>query len=149
MNGSRKRHCAGSCPHSRHSGTARRYVRTKFFTDSGKAQFKTPVYQPPDENVNEEFPLGLTTGRVESQWHTRTRTGKVLQLVRKVPEPFVEIHPDDAIGNDVQDGEWIYLVGCRGRCYAKAHITETIRRGLLFTLFHWGIFSMQRPMRIT
>ena len=126
------------CPHPRHPGTARRYVRTKFFTGSGKAQFKTPVYQPPDEDLNEEFPLGLTTGRIESQWHTRTRTGKVPQLVRKDPEPFVEIHPDDAVENDVEDGEWVYLVGRRGRCYAKACVTEAIRRGLLFTPFHWG-----------
>ena len=126
------------CPHPRHPGTTRRYVRTKFFTESGKAQFKTPIYQPPDEDINEKFPLGLTTGRIESQWPTRTRTGKVPQLVRKDPEPFVEIHPDDAVENDVQDGEWVYLVGRRGRCYAKARVTESIRRGLLFTPFHWG-----------
>jgi anaerobic selenocysteine-containing dehydrogenase len=62
----------------------------------------------------------------------------VPQLVRKDPEPFVEIHPDDAVENDVQDGEWVYLVGRRGRCYARARITEAIRRGLLFTPFHWG-----------
>ena len=126
------------CPHPRHPGTARRYTRTKFFTESGKAQFKTPVYRPPDEELTEEFPLGLTTGRIESQWHTRTRTGKVPQLVRKDPEPFVEIHPDDAAENNIQDGEWVYLVGRRGRCYAKVRVTETIRRGLLFTPFHWG-----------
>ena len=126
------------CPHPRHPGTPRRYTRKKFFTESEKAQFHTPVYKPPDEDTDEEFPLGLTTGRVESQWHTRTRTGKVPQLVRKDPEPFVEIHPDDAVENDVQDGEWVYLVGRRGRCYAKARVTETIRRGLLFTPFHWG-----------
>ena len=126
------------CPHPRHPGTPRRYTRKKFFTESEKAQFHTPVYQPPDEDTDAEFPLGLTTGRIESQWHTRTRTGKVPQLVRKDPEPFVEIHPDDAVENDVQDGEWVYLVGRRGRCYAKARVTETIRRGLLFTPFHWG-----------
>ena len=50
----------------------------------------------------------------------------------------MEIHPDDAAENNVQDGEWVYLVGRRGRCYAKARVTETIRRGLLFTPFHWG-----------
>ena len=89
MDASSKTSLRWPCPHPRHPGTARRYTPArKFFTESGKAQFKTLVYQPPDEDVNEEFPLGLTTGRIESQWHTRTRTGKVPQLVRKDPEPF-------------------------------------------------------------
>ena len=126
------------CPNPRHPGTLRRYTRKKFLTPSGKAQFKTPVYKPPDETTDTDFPLGLTTGRVASQWHTRTRTGKVPQLTKKDPEPFVEIHPDDADENSVEDGAWIYLVGRRGRCYARARVTDTIRRGLLFTPFHWG-----------
>ncbi len=126
------------CPHTGHPGTHRRYTRRRFFTPSGKAQFKTPVYQPPDENIDEEYPLGLTTGRIASQWHTRTRTGKVPQLNKKEPEPFVEIHPDDAEEFCVEDGDWVYLVGRRGKCYAKARVTEVIRRGLLFTPFHWG-----------
>ena len=126
------------CPNPRHPGTLRRYTRRKFFTPSGKAQFKTPIHRPPDEATDEEFPFGLTTGRVASQWHTRTRTGKVPQLTKKDPEPYVEIHPVDAEENSVADGEWIYLVGRRGRCYARARVTDTIRRGLLFTPFHWG-----------
>ncbi|MYB65931.1 nitrate reductase [Candidatus Poribacteria bacterium] len=126
------------CPHPRHPGTLRRYTRRKFFTPSGKAQFKIPIYKPPDEAIDTEFPLGLTTGRVASQWHTRTRTGKVPQLTKKNPEPFVEIHPDDAEEYRVTDGDWIYLVGRRGRCFARARVTDTIRRGLLFTPFHWG-----------
>ena len=126
------------CPHPRHPGTLRRYTRRRFLTPSGKAQFQTPVYRPPEEEPDADFPLGLTTGRVASQWHTRTRTGKVPQLVKKEPEPFVEIHPDDANVYEVRDGEWIYLVSRRGRCYARARVTKTIRRGLLFTPFHWG-----------
>lgn len=126
------------CPHPRHPGTLRRYTRRRFLTPSGKAQFQTPVYRPPAEEPDADFPLGLTTGRVASQWHTRTRTGKVPQLVKKEPEPFVEIHPDDAATYEVQDGEWIYLVSRRGRCYARARVTATIRRGVLFTPFHWG-----------
>lgn len=126
------------CPHPRHPGTLRRYTRRRFLTPSGKAQFQTPVYRPPAEEPDADFPLGLTTGRVASQWHTRTRTGKVPQLVKKEPEPFVEIHPDDAATYEVQDGEWVYLVSRRGRCYARARVTATIRRGVLFTPFHWG-----------
>ena len=138
MNGSEKHHSAGPVRihgiRVRHADTSAR----SFSLNQGRHSSKHLSIKPPDEDVNEEFPLGLTTGRIESQWHTRTRTGKVPQLVRKEPEPFVEIHPDDAVENDIQDGEWVYLVGRRGRCYAKARVTEAIRRGLLFTPFHWG-----------
>ena len=138
MNGSRKRHSAG--PVHIHGIRVRRADTSarSFSLNQGKHSSKRRSINPPMKIVNEEFPLGLTTGRIESQWHTRTRTGKVPQLVRKDPEPFVEIHPDDAVENDIQDGEWVYLIGRRGRCYAKARVTEAIRRGLLFTPFHWG-----------
>ena len=63
---------------------------------------------------------------------------KVPQLNKKDPEPFVEIHPDDAEENGIEDGNWVFLIGRRGRCYACARVTESIRRGLLFTPFHWG-----------
>ncbi|RKU31398.1 nitrate reductase catalytic subunit [Candidatus Poribacteria bacterium] len=126
------------CPNTQHPGTPRRYTRRKFLTTSGKAQFMTPVYKPPDENINEEFPFGLTTGRVASQWHTRTRTGKVDQLNKMDPSPFVEIHPDDALEIGVNDKDWIYLISRRGKCYTEARVTDTIRRGLLFMPFHWG-----------
>jgi ferredoxin-nitrate reductase len=88
--------------------------------------------------VDGEFPLGLTTGRIASQWHTRTRTGRVKPLVAQEPEPFIEIHPDDAAQGGVEEGEWIYLAGRRGRTFGRARITKGIRKGLLFMPFHWG-----------
>ena len=41
-------------------------------------------------------PLRLNTGRIRDQWHTMTRTGISPRLGQHLPEPFVEIHPDDA-----------------------------------------------------
>lgn len=126
------------CPHPQHPGTERRYTDGKFHTSSGKARFHTAAHRSPDESVDGEFPLGLTTGRVASQWHTRTRTGRVRQLVMQEPEPFIEIHPCDAERNGVGEGDWIYLVGRRGRTYGRARLTKGIREGLLFMPFHWG-----------
>jgi len=42
-------------------------------------------------------PLRLNTGRIRDQWHTMTRTGASPRLASILPEPFVEIHPDDAL----------------------------------------------------
>ena len=126
------------CPHPQHPGTERRYANGKFHTPSGRARFHAPACRPVAEPADAEYPLGLTTGRIASQWHTRTRTGKVRQLAVQEPAPFIEIHPEDAERNGVGDGEWIYLVGRRGRTYGRARLTKGIRKGLLFMPFHWG-----------
>lgn len=126
------------CPHPKHPGTERRYANGKFPTESGKARFENVSCRPVAESTDGEYPLGLTTGRIASQWHTRTRTGKVRQLVKQEPGPFVEIHPDDAERHHVRDGEWVYLVSRRGRAYTQTRVTKRIRKGLLFMPFHWG-----------
>jgi anaerobic selenocysteine-containing dehydrogenase len=126
------------CPHPQHPGTERRYTDGKFPAPSGRARFHPAAHRPPDEDVDGEFPMGFTTGRIASQWHTRTRTGKVKQLVAQEPVPFIEIHPEDAARSEVSEGEWIYLVSRRGRICGRARITKGIRKGLLFMPFHWG-----------
>jgi len=62
----------------------------------------------------------------------------VRRLVAQEPEPFVEIHPEDAERQGVQEGEWIHLRSRRGRAWGRARLTKTIRKGLLFMPFHWG-----------
>ncbi len=126
------------CPTSKHPGAERRYARGKFLTESGRARFHTPTYRPTDEYTDAAYPLGLTTGRIASQWHTRTRTGKVEALNRQEPEPFVEMHPDDAAVYRVDDGDRIRLTSRRGSAVGKARVTDGIRQGLLFMPFHWG-----------
>ncbi len=126
------------CPHPRHPGTPRRYLRGRFATESGRAKFMPCVHKPPDEAADAQYPMTLTTGRVAQHWHTGTRTMKVPQLVSQEPEPFIEIHPDDAARHRVKEGEWIFLIGRRGRTYARARYTSRIRRGLLFMPMHWG-----------
>lgn len=126
------------CPHEKHPGTPRRYTDWKFPTPSGKAKFWCRPHQPPAETTDEEFPLALTTGRIASQWHTRTRTGKIPELVRHAPEPFVEMHPQDAERLGITDGDFVCIESRRGRAQAKVKITKDIRAGVVFAPFHWG-----------
>ena len=48
------------------------------------------------ELPDDDYPFVLNTGRLQHQWHTMTKTGKVAKLNKLNPGPFVEIHPDDA-----------------------------------------------------
>ena len=51
----------------------------------------------------------LNTGRVRDHWHTMTRTAKSERLSAHVAEPFVEIHPDDAIGLGIADADIVEI----------------------------------------
>jgi ferredoxin-nitrate reductase len=126
------------CPNENHPGTSRLYTQRRFPTSDGHARFWVRPHRPAPDAPDEEFPLILTTGRIATQWHTRTRTGKIPELNNKSPEPFVEVHPVDAERHHIQNGEWVSIRSRRGDARAKAVVTENIRQGVLFAPFHWG-----------
>ncbi len=50
------------------------------------------------------WPLLLNTGRVRDQWHTMTRTGLSPRLASHMAEPFLAVHPLDAVAAGLCDG---------------------------------------------
>lgn len=126
------------CPTEDHPGTPRRYTDFHFPTTNGRARFNASPAIGTDESTDTDYPLGVLTGRVASQWHTRARTGNVPELVRQAPEPFVEIHPDDAIAFDLEHDQWANIIGRRGQALAKVRVTASVRAGTVFLPFHWG-----------
>ena len=55
--------------------------RLAFPTPSRRAAFHRPARTwMPDELPDDDFPLVLNTGRLQHQWHTMTKTGKVDKL---------------------------------------------------------------------
>jgi len=126
------------CPDLCHPGTKRRYLDRTFPTVSGRAQFIYHEWTPPKEAADREFPLVLTSGRLYAHWHTLTRTGKAEKLVARDPQPYVEIHPDDAQRHGIADGQTITLQSRRGTIHLPARTTTNVRPGLLFAPFHWG-----------
>ena len=75
---------------------------TRFFADGGfftadrKARFIAPEPPALRDATSAAFPFRLNTGRIRDQWHTMTRTGSSARLAAHLPEPFVEVHPQDA-----------------------------------------------------
>ncbi len=65
-------------------------------------------------------PLRLNTGRIRDQWHTMTRTGISPRLGQHLPEPFVEIHPDDAIKFGVVDDGFARVVTDYGAMHPES-----------------------------
>jgi len=129
-------------------GRARRYLpeggvneegaRIVFPTPTGKARFFARPLLPPAEMPDGEFPFVLTTGRCAHQWHTMTKTGKVAQLNKLNPGPFLEIHPEDAAVVGVKTGDAVEVKSRRGRAVLPARVTDAIRAGCCFAPFHWN-----------
>ena len=61
--------------------------------DDGKARFNVAPYTPPAEDVDEEYPIILTTGRVVSQFLSGTQTRRIGPRVDQYPNPLIELHP--------------------------------------------------------
>jgi len=126
------------CPATDHAGTERLYADGRFQTEDGRARFIPVEHRGPAEPTDEEFPLTLTTGRLKNQWHTMTKTGKVESLLKSCREPFLEMHPREAAGLGVRDGDFVEVTSRRGKAIAQARVTEEIVRGTCFMPFHWG-----------
>ena len=114
------------------------YKDKKFPTPSGKAKFNAAVFEPPTDKIEYPFNFILTTGRTKKQWHTMTRTGKSLELVRGEEEPFIMLNEDDAYELGIIDGDYITVQSERGKIYIKAK-TGNIKKGVAFSPFGYGL----------
>ncbi|MDT3397973.1 bifunctional nitrate reductase/sulfite reductase flavoprotein subunit alpha [Streptomyces sp. B1866] len=119
-----------------------RYVsedgRLAFPTPSGRAVFFARPHLDPAEMPDDDYPYVLNTGRVQHQWHTLTKTGRVAKLNRLDGGPFVEVHPDDARALGIAEGDAVEVASRRGRAVLPAVVTDRVRPGCCFAPFHWN-----------
>ncbi|MFF8939965.1 molybdopterin-dependent oxidoreductase [Streptomyces paradoxus] len=131
-------------PAAREDGPERNPIRyvdeegLRFPTASGRAAFFARPHLPAAEMPDDDYPFVLNTGRVQHQWHTLTKTGKVAKLTKLNPGPFVELHPADASALGVADGDLVEVASRRGRAVLPAVVTDRVRQGCCFAPFHWN-----------
>ncbi|MDQ8024081.1 MAG: sulfite reductase subunit alpha [Moraxellaceae bacterium] len=109
-----------------------------FATPSGKGVFFPRPHMSPAEMPDADYPFVLNTGRLQHQWHTMTKTGKIATLNKLNPGPFVEIHPEDAVALGVRDKDRVEIRSRRGRVVLPAVVTDRVRAGNCFAPFHWN-----------
>ena len=109
-----------------------------FPTPSGKACFLPRPHMDPAEMPDEAYPLVLNTGRLQHQWHTLTKTGKVPTLNKLNPGPFVEVNPEDAGTLGIGEGDRVEIRSRRGSAVLPAIVTDRVRPGNCFAPFHWS-----------
>lgn len=109
-----------------------------FPTASGRAVFFARPHVPAAEMPDDDYPFVLNTGRLQHQWHTLTKTGKVAKLNKLDPAPFVELHPEDAQRLGIDAGDSVEVASRRGRAVLPAVVTDRVRPGCCFAPFHWN-----------
>ncbi|OAH12644.1 nitrate reductase [Streptomyces jeddahensis] len=109
-----------------------------FPTASGRAVFYARPHIPAAEMPDDDYPYVLNTGRLQHQWHTLTKTGKVAKLNKLNPGPFVELHPQDAEALGIAEGDSVEVASRRGRAVLPAAVTDRVQPGCCFAPFHWN-----------
>ncbi|HEX8590601.1 bifunctional nitrate reductase/sulfite reductase flavoprotein subunit alpha [Pseudomonas sp.] len=109
-----------------------------FPTPDGKAVFFPRPHMAPAELPSDAFPMVLNTGRLQHQWHTLTKTGKVSTLNALNARPFIELHPDDALALGLKAGDGVEIRSRRGLAVLPAVITDRVLPGNCFAPFHWN-----------
>ena len=115
-----------------------------FDTENGLGQIEGVRHQPPAEVPDEEYPLILTTARLEEHYNTGTMSRRSPTLNRQHPENFVDVHPNDAADYGVEDGDVVTLRSRRGEIEVTARVTEDTKEGVVWTTPHFAAASANR-----
>ncbi|MEW6760350.1 MAG: molybdopterin-dependent oxidoreductase [Pseudomonadota bacterium] len=118
-------------------GTPRLFADGSYAHADGKARFIATSPRLPANAAGGDYPLTLNTGRLRDQWHTMTRTGKSPRLAGHAPEPFVDMHPHDALLAGVREGELARVRSRWGTLVARVSHGGGIARGSAFVPIHW------------
>ena len=54
-----------------------------------------------------------------------------------VPDPLLEIHPDDASARGIKSGDKVTVFSPRGEVSVKANVTDIILPGVVHLPHHW------------
>ncbi|MGF6888967.1 sulfite reductase (NADPH) flavoprotein alpha-component [Nocardia sp. GAS34] len=109
-----------------------------FATPSRRAVFWPRPHLMPAEMPDDDYPFVLNTGRLQHQWHTMTKTGKIAKLAKLTGDPFVEVHPDDAERLGLRPPDQLEITSRRGRAVLPVRITDRVLPGMCFAPFHWN-----------
>ncbi|MFW6004305.1 MAG: formate dehydrogenase subunit alpha [Halodesulfurarchaeum sp.] len=120
--------------------------KEEFPTGDGLGKIRGVSHQPPAEVEDEEYPLVLTTGRIEEHYNTGEMSRRSENLMRQTDHNFIDIHPTDADERGIEDGDMVQLTTRRGEIDVTANVTEATKQGVVWTTPH---FDDSQTNRVT
>jgi predicted molibdopterin-dependent oxidoreductase YjgC len=95
------------------------------------------AFKPPAELPDPEYPLYLSTGRIQYHYHTGSMTRRSPALDHIAPEERIEMHPEDAAPLAIAHGDRVRVISRRGEVVARVRLTDRSAPGLVFGTFHY------------
>jgi len=126
------------CPSEDHPGTL--FLHARLWEEDPQARgpaapFSVVPFEPPVDELTEEFPLRLTTGRRLDSYNTGVQTAQYASPLRR--GETIDVSPEDAARLGVAEGEVVWVSSRRGSVEAPVHVDRGLRPGLVFMTFHF------------
>ncbi len=100
-----------------------------------RAPFSPVEYEPPVDELTDEFPIRLTTGRRLDSYNTGVQTAEYRSPLRRGES--LDISPEDGERYAVAEGERVQVASRRGSVIAPVRYDPTLRPGLAFMTIHF------------
>jgi formate dehydrogenase major subunit len=124
------------CPSEDHPGSL--YLHGRLWSDpveGPRAPFSVTPWQPPIDELDDEFPIRLTTGRRLDSYNTGVQSNLYKSPLRR--GETLDLHPEDASRLGVEPGETVKVSSRRGSINAPVRLDPNLRPGLAFMTFHF------------
>ena len=125
------------CTEDSETGTPRLYTDGVFQYPDGKAKLIPLPFVDNNERPDEDYPFWLNSGRVVEHFHTRTRTGKIGNLNKFSPTPYMEMNTDAAKRLGIEHGSYARLTTRRGDAVVMVQTTQRVPPNMVFVPFHF------------
>jgi predicted molibdopterin-dependent oxidoreductase YjgC len=124
------------CPSEDHPGS--QFLHGRLWQEPRQgppAPFSVTEWIPPVDELNDEFPIRLTTGRRLDSYNTGVQSGLYRSPLRR--GETLDLSPEDADRLDVEPGEIVQVSSRRGSVEAPVRLDPGLRPGLAFMTFHF------------
>jgi len=126
------------CPSDDHPGT--KFLHARLWAEDPaeqgpKAPLSVVPFEPPVDELTEEYPLRLTTGRRLDSYNTGVQTGLYASPLRR--GETIDVSPEDAARLGIADGEIVLVSSRRGSVEAPVYVDTSLRPGLVFMTLHF------------
>jgi len=102
---------------------------------AGGAPISVTEFEPPVDELNEEFPIRLTTGRRLDSYNTGVQTGGYTSPLRRGES--IDLSPEDGGRMNFAEGERVRVASRRGSVEVAVRIDPVLRPGLAFMTLHF------------
>ena len=114
------------------------YLHSRLWQDpviGPRAPFHVVEFEPPVDELNEQYPIRLTTGRLLDSYNTGAQSGRYPSPLRR--EATLDLSPEDGERYRVSEGEQVRVSSRRGSVLAPVRFDPGLRPGLAFLAVHF------------